>query len=384
MTQKIHLDALKTDLMEIQRHCLRKSNGEDLVSRYLVAHPIRAPYAILALGKAACAMTMGAVRHQQPEKCLVITKYQHTDEMLTQQYPKAEVMEAGHPIPDESSVRAGEAIRQFCADLKEEQVLCLISGGASALAELPRPGQSLTSIQRLNQELIASGKPIEFINHERQKYSDLKSGGLARLLKTKKILALYLSDVIGNDTSIIGSGVLADKTHADLTEEILADNYTVCLMAAAAAAEKNYRVRCHASFLNERVDQTVERIMDELEEHPGWLHIWGGEPTIALPVSAGRGGRNQHLALLMAKQLANRKVACFTSLGTDGTDGNTNYAGACVTNATMRNIETLGLDYEATLRAANSTELLEKINATLTTGPTGTNLMDLVLAYCSN
>lgn len=384
MAQKIHLDTLKQDMLAIQRYCLLKSSGEQLVRAYLATHPISTPYAVLAIGKAACAMTLGVFHHHKPKNCLVITKYQHTDPMVLQQNPQVTMLEASHPIPDQASIRAGEAMYEFCHHLKEDRILCLISGGASALAERPRPGHSLASIQQTNRALLARPKPIDAINSERKKYSELKDGGLARLLKTKNIRALYLSDVIGNDTSIIGSGLLADKTHPRLAEAILADNYTVCLMAAAAAAEKNYRVRCHAFFLGQSIAQTVRHIMRAIRQHPNWLHIWGGEPTLALPATAGRGGRNQHLALLMAKQLAGPKIACFTSLGTDGTDGNTNHAGALVTNATMQNITALGLDYTTTLRRANSAELLAKIDANLVTGPTGTNLMDLILAYRSS
>ncbi len=383
MRKKITLPELLEDIKDIWRHCLFKSNGKELTLSYLSLNPMQQPYSVLAIGKASCAMTAGAILHNKPEKCLVITKHGHVPAKFRHQHSNMRVLEAGHPIPDEYSIQAGLEILKFCNHTEEDSILCLISGGSSSLAEVPAEGYDYETIRLINRQLIGSGKSVAALNRQRKKYSKIKGGGLARLLNNKKVLALYLSDVEGNDTAIIGSGMLTDSTipHPDLQEKILADNYTGCLFAAAAAAEKNYSVRCHDFFLNQSVEKTAQHIAKEIKETPGFLHIWGGEPTVKLPPIEGRGGRNQHLALLMAKELADSSMAVFSSLGTDGTDGNTNYAGAIVTNKTMDNIKKMGLDYAKTIRDANSAALLEKIDAILETGPTGTNLMDLVIAY---
>ena len=370
---------LRADFLNLVSSSLRALRGEQLVSEHL--SQCEEYKHILAVGKAASSMMTGALAHNPTADALLITKYDHIDPQL-EGFPNLRTIQSGHPLPDQNSIEAGHAVQDFCSRLTDEPVLCLISGGASALVELPRPDYSLADIQALNQKLLTEKIPIAEMNLQRTRLSQLKGGGLARMLSRNRILALYLSDVPDNDTATIGSGLLKHPTapHPNLREHILADN-AVARATAATLAAKKYKVRCHHTLLDTAIEEVAESIGSQLYRQPGVLHIWGGEPLVELPAQAGRGGRNQHLALLLAARIAGDRDACFLSLGTDGTDGNTSYAGGVVTHRSYAELK--DHSYAELLAGADSSRGLAAIDGILETGPTGTNLMDLILGYVS-
>lgn len=372
--------SLRADFLNLIPPLLKSIRGEELVAAHLGRR--KAYSNILAIGKAADSMMAGALKRNPAARALVITKYGHRERWLGR-FPNLRIIESGHPVPDQNSIRAGEAIRDFCAQLGHESVLCLISGGASALAELPNPGCSLADIQTLNQRLLARKIPIAEINQERKRLSRLKGGGLAALLRQNRILALYLSDVADNATATIGSGLLKDphSPHPDMREYILGDN-RLARITAAVLAKKTSKVLCHRYLLKTAVEEVAEKLTSQLRQRPGLLHIWGGEPLVQLPAQPGQGGRNQHLALLMAAKIAGDADACFLSLGTDGTDGDTPYAGGVVTNRSYERLKRL--NYTELITRAESSRGLKAMDGVIRTGPTGTNLMDLMLGYRAN
>ena len=377
------------------------------------------PQAIVAIGKAAVSMTRGAIMainsnsHHFTGNALVVTKYNHNDNSLDEICPNLQIIESAHPVPDENSLRAGEAIVKMGMAINQRQkewreegkekssatnntskpfMLALISGGTSALAEVLKEGWELEQLQQLNKQMLSTGVDISQINQKRKEISLLKDGGLARLMPDTNILALYLSDVPTNDVAVIGSGILATPSDTitpvtRITHKILADNATARQEVAKAASELGYSVVNHDFLMTADVEETAQKIYELMNDNRGAINLFGGEPVVTLPPQPGIGGRNQHLALLMARIMAGDgdgdTESLFASIGTDGSDGFTHYAGALVTNQTMKDIKNCGMSGEEAIKNANSTQVLEKVQATIDTGPTGTNLMDIMIGYIS-
>ncbi|MBE8183019.1 MAG: DUF4147 domain-containing protein [Candidatus Portiera sp.] len=375
------------DFNFIINEVFQEIRGEKLVESYLKNNPVASsPLALLAIGKASVSMARGAAKqlNEPPQRTLVITKYKHYDGNL--ELPNLQVVESGHPIPDAMSLQAGQEVIELCNWLKQKcldnpsndnWLLCLISGGTSALVEKLKPGISLEELQSVNLQLLSSGEDIANMNLQRKQMSLLKNGGLANQLDipTK---ALYLSDVPTNDPAVIGSGVLKSPHKPQISHEILADNAYARHQAQRIATELGYSVVLHPKLLENSVEESATEMLGAMRQDSGKLHIWGGEPVIKLPDNPGIGGRNQHLALLMAKHLAGKSPACFASIGTDGSDGMTEYAGAIVDNHTSGKITNL----EQEIERANSMEALIQANANIMTGASGSNLMDIMLGYC--
>lgn len=369
---------IRSDFLAIVRQTLAAVKGEKLVADYFAKRQLTPPPNLLAIGKAAASMAKGV----PPCRALIVTKYHHIEPSMFRDWPEAEIIESSHPFPDENSVRAGQAIKAFCETIGNEPLLCLLSGGASALAELPKSPHSFSDIQKLTKQLISSKVAIEVINTKRKEMSELKGGGLARMLAANDILALYLSDITNNDLSFIVSGLLIDplSPHSSLVNHILADN-RFALANAASLAKRKYQTSFHKKFLTHEVETVAEDFFKLMSQQPDFAHLAGGEPLVDLPTDAGIGGRNQHLALLMAKKISGRKPACFISIGTDGTDGVSRYAGGIVTNETYNQMIAQGIDYEGAISKADSSNALKQVDAIVDTGPTGSNVMDLMIGY---
>ena len=376
----LSLSTIRSDLLSITDAALKSMSGEKLVANHLKREKNMEPLNVLAIGKAAASMAKGV--RGIPRRALIITKYNHSHPSPLKKWRNLKIIESGHPLPDRNSLKAGQAIKKFCSSVGEEPVLCLLSGGASALTELPKEPHTFTEIQDLTRQLLASKVPIEVINAKRKKMSQLKGGGLARMLHKNQILALYLSDITNNDLSFIVSGLLidADNPHPFLRNHILADNRLIVAQAVSFAADK-YKPVSHKRFLTDTVEKTAAEFYDFCRLQPGKLHIAGGEPLVELPAGAGKGGRNQHLALLMAEKLAGERTGCFLSVGTDGTDGITEYAGGIVTNKTCAQFMQKGLDYGRFIKKADSANALKLVDSIINTGPTETNLMDMMIGY---
>ena len=382
-----------SDFKLIIKQNLQEIRGESIVSGYLINTSSTAyaksrknpPLAMISIGKAAISMAKGAAKSigEPPLKSLIITKYQHDDGTLT--LPNSQIIESAHPVPDENSIQAGEALIDLCGWIEQQTddegwILCLISGGSSSLVEVLKDGISLEYLREINKNLLSSGKDIATMNRKRKEISLIKNGGLANLLPRIPVIALYLSDVPGNDPAVIGSGLLANGKD-NTQHHILADNLYAKNKAEEIAAGLGYKTSRHSELLEGRVEDTADMLFSQMQEEPGKLHIWGGESLVNLPRNAGLGGRNQHLSLLMAKHIkekAEGKKYIFASIGTDGSDGFTDYAGAIVDNKIAESIDNL----DEAIIGANSTPALKKVGSLIKTGASGSNLMDLMLGLC--
>ena len=202
-------------------------NGRHLVKACLQKHPSH-PTRILAIGKAASAMALGALDALPPKpNTLIITKYKHTPNELKNR-ATIKIIEAGHPIPDENSLQAGKAAIQFLQSAKsDEHLLLLISGGASALLEQLPPNISLTDLQTFNREMMASGQPIEKINQTRKNLSNLKGGQLLANFTGNSVTVYAISDVRSNDIADIGSGIgMTTHLSQDIKSQTKINSYT--------------------------------------------------------------------------------------------------------------------------------------------------------------
>jgi hydroxypyruvate reductase/glycerate 2-kinase len=344
---------------------------------------------------------------------------------------RIKVTEAGHPIPDACGFKAAEEITRISSQAAENDlVICLISGGASALlADLPG-GILPEELYIVNNLLIRCGATINEINCVRKHLSRLKGGQLARIIRPAQLLTVILSDVTGNPLEVIGSGptvpdsstfndamkviekynLVTDITSGVLNYlkdgangihpetpkpgdplfegaiNILAGTNQIALKAAKNEAVclgfKSYIID---SELNGDVENVCESVLSTAIsfknnndiQKPACI-LYGGETTIKISGN-GRGGRNQHLALSAAIRLRNNPGFTLLSAGTDGTDGPTEAAGAVADSETVRRAISLNEDPEKYLCEFNSYSFFKRVGGLIVTGPTFTNVMDLVV-----
>ncbi len=399
----------RRDLLQIFEAALARVEVRRAVFEALSPSP--RTVSLVAIGKAAESMTLGAFDRLggQVVDGLVISKPGHLQSRELQDLPVT-LIEGGHPLPDASSLQAGEALAQFIQGLPQDrELLFLISGGASGVVERLREGVDLQALQRINNWLLGSGLPIGAMNRVRKAISQIKGGGLIPLLQERPARVLLISDVPGDDPGVIGSGLLVpgpdplqDLSGLRLPDWLSAllptqprapiapgDNVDLRIVASLAdarqaAAEKGrelgYRVQVFGAPIGGDVEVVGKRLAYELNDAWPGLYIWGGEPTVRLPEQPGRGGRNQHLALCVAEQIAGNRLVYFLSAGTDGGDGPGEDAGGLVDGGTLsRGSRESGLDAEGCLARADSGSFLEASGDLIHTGPTGTNVMDLML-----
>ncbi|WP_050927571.1 glycerate kinase type-2 family protein [Aestuariivita boseongensis] len=341
-------------------------DGYDATARALSGH---APDRILAVGKAAGPMARAALDHYGNVPCLVVTKDGHGEGLPDH----AQLIEAAHPVPDERSLEGGAALRAAVEAMTEgSRLLLLVSGGASALAEDPVEGETLESLAALNNRLLAAGLDIGAMNAQRRKVSRIKGGGLLSRFPGAMVQVLAISDVPRDDIAVIGSGIGAAPEAPGFSYDcrIVASNRIARDTAAHAAGHVIANEEC----LYDDVSVLAPRIGARLREMPPGALILGGEPTVKLPEMPGHGGRNQALALELAREIAGVPDLTVVVGGTDGTDGPTDAAGGVVDGETWTDE---GTD---ALARADSGSFLEARKALLITGPTGTNVMDLLVA----
>ncbi|MDH3947787.1 MAG: DUF4147 domain-containing protein [Gammaproteobacteria bacterium] len=403
--------SVRDKLLTLYAAALEAVEGRNCVRNYLQKHDLTdKPVVLLAMGKAAAAMAAGAceVLGERVIDGLVVTKEGHADMPLPECLT---VLEAAHPVPDEHSLKAGQTVIELVSQLPQDsQLLVLTSGGASALVEALPDGIGLSELARLNRWLLGSGLSILAMNRIRQSVSCLKGGKLAGLLKGQAAMNLLISDVPGDDPAFIASGPFYTATEAEIEvnelsdwvmamqqqaaavsspavleqavpHHIVASNRLACEAALACARQHGWPAVYHPELLEADVEEVAVSLLNALDELPPGVHIWGGETTVRLPPEPGRGGRNQHLALVAARQLAGRDDRWLLAAGTDGTDGPTVDAGALVDGGTIQRGEAEGLDATECLARADAGSFLEASGDLLYTGPTGTNVMDLVLAW---
>ncbi len=395
-------------LLEVFQHALRAVDGAARVRDYLALRPLNGPIYLIAIGKAACAMARGAheALNDRIQDAFIVTKEGHTESL-----PWA-VRETGHPIPDERSLQAGDALDRFVSALPSTaHVLVLLSGGASALIEKLPAEVDVAQWRQINEWLLASGFDIKNMNRIRKRLSLIKGGRLAQRLAPRPVTCLMISDVPGDDPKTIGSGPLladpelqrvfdaelpdfiaaplkqappapaaGDKCFANVRVDIVARLDDAKSAAAQAAVVQGLRTQVDADLVAGDAAEAGSRLASYFLHSPaGVLHIWGGETTVRLPLQPGRGGRNQTLALAAALELDGAEDVYFLSAGTDGTDGPTQDAGALVDGGSIARGTTQGLDAADALKRADAGTFLEASGDLIHTGPTGTNVMDLML-----
>ncbi len=396
---------------------------------------------VVGAGKAALPMADAVceVLHDRFSGGVIITKYGHVDRTLPDQI---RVREAGHPVPDQHSI---DATRELVALLKtatpRDLVIAALSGGGSALMTLPADGVSLADLQATTQLLLRAGATIHQINSIRKHLDDIKGGGLARHANDATIITLILSDVIGDDLSVIASGPtvpdpstfddawrviedfdLIDQLPASIRQRLLAGKQgkltdtpkpgnalfervqTVIIGSNARAALAAEATAKHLKFNTLLLSTSVQgearevakvaaAIAQEIQRYnrpvakPACV-IWGGETTVTLKGSdlGGRpalGGRNQELALAAAIAIDGLPDTLIAALGTDGTDGPTDAAGAIVTGETVGRGRSIGLEAAAYLAANDSYHFFQPLGDLIITGPTGTNVNDLLFVIAA-
>ncbi|MCP4447265.1 MAG: DUF4147 domain-containing protein [Myxococcales bacterium] len=375
---------------------------------------------LLALGKAACAMATGARE--------VLGDRINCEVVVAQDLPPGAPthwMKSDHPVPTERSAAAARALLHAAANA-QGPVLALISGGGSALATLPADGVSLEAKAALLGAVYAEGSDISELNAVRKHLSRIKGGRLAAA-SAYPVTTLVLSDVLGDCLSTVASGPtcpdsssysealaivqrlcpqraggealthLVDGTHG-LHEEspklgrpgdtavLLAGMSSLVDHAVVEAESRGAQVYRISEPLVGSVESVCELLCNAIldtqhDEHGLW--IGGGEATISLPSNPGRGGRAQHLALLLAERISGRRGVEILVAGSDGIDGNSDAAGAFVDGATWEDLLRAKLCPRKALDSCDSARVLASIGAQLVTGPTGVNHADLVLIQIS-
>ena len=398
-------------LLQIYQAALAAVQGGDCTQRALSGYDPGGPVAVIAMGKAASSMMQGAmvVLGDAFDEGLLITKEGHCDTSL-QGIENIRCLESAHPVPDQRSLYAGQTLLEFiAAQSVQHDFIFLISGGTSSLVEILPDGLCLEDLRKVNQWLLGSGLNITAMNCVRKSLSCIKGGRLAQRLVGRHVNCLMISDVPDNSPHVIGSGFLSpdnsDRSQPDdipewikklpkappapLLGDTCFDTIDVRVIAkledAMQAAKKEavalgYEVYLHEALITGDAQLAGQQLAHALCNGESGLHIWGGETTVCLPDNPGYGGRNQQLALAAAVELSGMEECYFLAAGTDGSDGPTEAAGALVGGDTLQRGAQAGFDVQQALAAANAGGFLQASDDLVITGPTGTNVMDLILA----
>jgi len=405
--------SLDREILNIGTHSLDLSSTENIY--------------VVGVGKASAAMASGieSILGARIKAGHIVTKYGHS---VPLKY--INITEAGHPVPDENGLKGTESILSLVKSAKERDlVICLISGGGSALlADVPE-GCTLDDLKALNSILLRCGANITEMNCIRKHLSNVKGGLLAKAAYPAKLVSLILSDVIGDPLDVIASGptVPDPTTFADALEiidryeirneipqnildilikgsenklqetlkesdacfvnttNIIIGNNVFALENSKIKAESfGYKTRIVTNVLDGDVSHVTEYIMKIISEesrnefdHKVCL-LLGGEPTVKIK-GDGLGGRNQHLALLLATRIRDIPGIIFLSGGTDGSDGPTDAAGAVVDSHTIWKASYAKLDSGKYISGFDSYNFFKQVGGLIKTGPTQTNVMDLMI-----
>lgn len=382
---------------------------------------------VLGAGKAAPSMAQGVLDAlgDRVTGGTITTKYGHARPLRG-----IEAFEAGHPVPDVRGEQgAGAALRLAKSAGDSDLVLCLLSGGASALWPAPAEGVSLADLQAVTDRLLRAGATIGRMNVVRKHLSRIAGGHLARAAAPARLAALVVSDVVGSPLDVIASGptVPDHTTYADALAILesfgveVPPSVRAHLRAGQAgqvaetpkagdpafertsvhvvarnrdalegASREAQRLGYHPLVLTTRLEgeaREVARVVaglaidvrdERIPVRPPAAILLGGETTVTV-AGSGRGGRNQEMALAAAIALEGAPKILVACLGTDGTDGPTDAAGGMVDSQTVARGRELGLDAHYHLRSNDAYPYLEATGDLLVTGPTGTNVNDLTL-----
>lgn len=409
---------VKDDALKIVNYAIRKSLPDEAVRAYLERNPLPTGRVILiAIGKAAWNMAKAAkdVLGKRVAFGIVITKYEHSRGSID----GIEIYEAGHPVPDQRTLTATERVLQITKDLRShDTVLFLVSGGGSSLFEKPK-GLTVNQLQEITEKLLKCGANIVEINTVRKHLSLVKGGRFAQHVYPARVVSLLLSDVLGDRPDSIASGPaypdsttcseafnilkrygieIDENIKSALSEEtpkrlrnvethVVGSVKIACEKAAEVAGQLGYNAIVLTTSLNCEAKEAGKFLASLVREEVFYNRpirkpcaiIMGGETTVHV-IGTGKGGRNQELALSASigiRGLANVVVA---SVGTDGTDGPTDAAGGIVDGRTYDILKDMNIDVEETLKNNDSYSALRLCDGLVITGPTGTNVNDLILA----
>jgi glycerate 2-kinase len=373
------IDPRRDLLLELFQVALAAVDGRRRVRAALAGREAAGPVSAFAVGKAAASMMLGATDAlgARIERGLVVAPDGAIPPALANRRGML-ALEAGHPRPDQRSLAAGAALLAFAAATPPgSRVLLLVSGGASALLEVPAPGVGLAELCALFERSLHEGLDIEQLNRERIALSRVKGGQLAGLFRGAAIEALMISDVPRDDPAVLASGLLdtprLERRLVGSIEEALA-------AVERAAAQRGLSVARGAERLAGDAEAAARRICHELAVGQTDLHVYGGETVVRLPERPGRGGRCQHLAVAAARHIAGHADYLLFAAGTDGRDGASEDAGAIVDGGTIARGASNDREAAAALSAADTGPFLEASGDLVHTGPTGTNVGDIVLA----
>jgi len=385
------------------------------VRRYLDAKPlpeVRRVY-VLGLGKASLPMSAAVINSTRVSGTLVVCKHAAGADL-----EPATVIEGGHPVPNGNSLAAGEAALELVSKLNEDDLLvCLISGGGSAL--MTAPLIPLEELQALTSALLACGARIDEINTLRRHLDRVKGGGIARSTRAR-VLSLILSDVVGSPLEAIASGPTApdpttredtlaimrkydlsipdpvrealsssletpkarDPIFARVRNVIVGDNATAAKAALGQAEEEGFHAEYLGSDWQGEARKAGVKLAGRLLERRArpFCLVAGGETTVTIRGN-GKGGRNQELALAAAVALDGIPDTMLISLASDGEDGPTDAAGAVVTGETLGRAKKLGLDAAEHLSRNDAYPFFDTLNDLIKIGPTGTNVNDLTFLF---
>jgi len=436
---------LKQDIQAIQEQALQAVNPGNAVAGHMqrVGQTLKIEtkswnldeidrVIILAFGKAAVPMAEAAVRIVGSARIggCVVTKYHHA-QRHTLPAPFI-VIEAGHPIPDAAGIKASNKIISLLRETTESDlVLLLLSGGGSALLPAPVSGLTLAHLQATTDALLRAGATIVEMNAVRKHVSALKGGQLARLASPAPLVALILSDVVGDPLDVIASGPTApdptsyatalsvldryyvldsvppavvdhlkagvamrvpetpkllDPIFSRVTNVIVGSNAVAAQAAVEEAAARGYNTLLLSTYIEgeaREVGKIAGAIAKGIRFRPAAVSppacvVWGGETTVTVR-GHGKGGRNQELAVAAALSMEGLQDVVLLALATDGTDGPTDAAGAIVDGRSASLARSRGWDLHATIADNNSYPLLDDIGALLRLGPTGTNVNDILV-----
>ena len=402
--------ALRQDAEDIVRWAIRAVSPEAAVERALAGMEFSGRVYLVSVGKAAWKMAETAVKclERSVEQGIVVTKYGHVVSPL----PGVRCFEAGHPVPDENSFAAAQAVLDMTKNLcPEDTVLFLLSGGGSALFEKPLvPPEELGDITR---QLLAAGADIVEMNTIRKRLSAVKGGRFALHCAPAHVEAIILSDILGDPPDMIASGPAAPDSSTCAQALRIAEKYSLKLSPEALACLKretpktltNVSTRIIGSVreliraaearcrelgytpivLTDHLDCEAKDagrfLADILRTHRGEkkaAFLAGGETVVHL-TGKGLGGRNQELALAAAEGISGLNAAVI-SVGSDGTDGPTDAAGGYVDGDTLAALGERGLSLARVLADNDSYHALQAVDGLIITGPTGTNVNDIAVA----
>ena len=376
---------------------------------------------VAAVGKAAWKMAKVTQKlwKDRIKKGIILTKYGYAKHPVE----GFEIIEAGHPVPDDNSILGTQKIIDMVKNLTEEDnVIFLLSGGGSSLFELPTKGVTLKDLRSVTKQFLECGAQITEINTVRKRLSDVKGGKFAACCAQARVYAVILSDVLGDKVDMIASGpVSADHTtcadavhvvekyglkfgknivdalHKETPKQV--DNVEILVEGSVsefctAAAESARRLGYQPYILSDMLDceareagrfmagiaRTIaKRRKDTIE--PPCAVIAGGE-TVVKVLGKGKGGRNQEIALGAAEGIRGLENVVIFSVSSDGSDGPTDAAGGIVDGGTAQRLERMGIPCEEALRENDSYHALQKVDGLIMTGATGTNVNDITVILC--